>query len=224
MHLSPVQVRILGCLIEKERTTPDNYPLTMNSLLAACNQTTNRYPVVAFTEATVSNAIQVLRSDNLLRIDFSRSNRAEKYRQVLDQAIGVDDAEISVLSVLMLRGPQTAAEVRARTERLHPFPDQSAVDAVLARLAALAEPLAARLAPAPGQKESRWAHLLAGEVSAEEAAAFTTIAGVPADEARLSRTERIEALEAAVEDLSAETARLRSELEALTAKMADLLG
>lgn len=225
MHLSPVQVRILGCLIEKERTTPDNYPLTMNSLLAACNQTTNRYPVVAFTEATVSNSIQVLRSDNLLRIDFSRSNRAEKYRQVLDQALGVDDAEISVLSVLMVRGPQTAAEVRARTERLHSFADQSAVDAVLARLAALAEPLAVRLAPAPGQKESRWAHLLSGEVSAEELAAVAgSGSGIPSDEARLSRTERIEALETAVEDLSAELGRLRSEFDALAATMAELLG
>lgn len=225
MHLSPVQVRILGCLVEKERTTPDNYPLTMNSLLAACNQSTNRYPVVAFTEPTVSNAIQVLRSDNLLRIDFSRSNRAEKYRHVLDQVLGVDDAEISVLCVLMLRGPQTAAEVRARTERLHVFPDQATVDAVLARLAALPEPLTVRLAPAPGQKESRWAHLLAGEVSAEDLAAGAGPgSGIPSDEARLSRTERIEALETAVDDLAAELARLRSEFDALAAKMAELFG
>ncbi|HEX6597007.1 MAG TPA: DUF480 domain-containing protein, partial [Acidimicrobiales bacterium] len=93
MQLTPVQVRILGCLIEKERTTPDNYPLTMNGLLSACNQTTNRYPVVTFTEATVSNALLNLRSQNLLRIDYSRSGRADKYRHVLASELDLDDAE-----------------------------------------------------------------------------------------------------------------------------------
>lgn len=219
LQLSPVQVRILGCLIEKERATPDNYPLTMNALLAACNQTTNRYPVVTFTEAVVSNAIQNLRADNLLRIDFSRSNRAEKYRHVLDQVLDVDDAEISVLSVLMLRGPQTGAEVRSRTERLHPLPDQSAVDAVLARLAARSQPLVVRLAPMPGQKESRWAHLLAGDVSPEDLPPTTT----SSDPNRPSRTERIESLEAAVAALTEEVTRLRTDYDALAARLADLL-
>jgi uncharacterized protein YceH (UPF0502 family) len=220
LQLSPVQVRILGCLIEKERATPDNYPLTMNSLLSACNQTTNRYPVVTFTEAVVSNAIQNLRAENLLRIDFSRSNRAEKYRHVLDQVLDVDDAEISVLSVLMLRGPQTAAEVRTRTERLHPFPDQSAVDVVLARMAARSQPLVMRLSPMPGQKEARWAHLLAGDVSPEDLPPPT---GGASDPNRPSRTERIESLEAAVAALTEEVTRLRTDYDALAARLADLL-
>ncbi|HVL27931.1 MAG TPA: YceH family protein, partial [Acidimicrobiales bacterium] len=168
MQLTPVQVRVLGCLVEKERTTPDNYPLTMNGLLAACNQTTNRYPVVEFTEATVSNALLNLRGDDLLRIDYSRSGRGDKYRHVLGSALGLDDGELSVLAVLMLRGPQTAAELRTRTERLHAFADQAGVDAVLARLADRGQQLVVRLAPRPGQKEARWAHLLGGEVSSDD--------------------------------------------------------
>ena len=217
--LTPVQVRILGCLIEKERTTPDNYPLTMNSLLSACNQTTNRYPVVTFTEATASNAVLNLRAENMLRIDYSRSGRADKYRHVLDQVLDVDDAEISILAVLMLRGPQTGAELRTRTDRLHPLSDQSEVEAVLARLAARPEPLVIRLAPMPGQKEARWAHLLAGEVAPDEAAA-----AIAADASRSpSRTERIEALEDAVAQLTAELDQLRADHDALAARLEGLV-
>ena len=217
MQLSPVQVRILGCLIEKERTTPDNYPLTMNALLAACNQTTNRHPVVTFTPATVANALENLRGDKMLRIDYSRSNRADKYRHVVDQVLDVDDAEISILGLLMLRGPQTAAELRSRAERLHPFGDQSEVDAVLARLAARPEPLVVRLSPMVGQKESRWAHLLAGAVAPEEMAPVVDAARTA------SRTERLEALESAVAALTDEVDRLRAQHEALAARLDGLL-
>jgi uncharacterized protein YceH (UPF0502 family) len=222
VQLTPVQVRVLGCLVEKERTTPDNYPLTMNALLAACNQTTNRYPVVSFTPPTVANAVENLKGDNLLRIDYSRSNRADKYRHVLDQVLDVDDGEISLLAVLMLRGPQTAAELRARVERLHPFADQAEVDAVLARLAARPEPLVTRLAPLPGQKEARWAHLLAGEVSPEDVAAASS-SSPSSDPSRVSRTERLEALEAAVAALTDELDRLRTAHEALESRVNGLL-
>lgn len=204
-----MQVRVLGCLIEKERTTPDNYPLTVNALLSACNQTTNRYPVVSFTEATVSNAVQVLRADNLLRIDYSRSGRADKYRHVLDQVLDIDEEEISLLGVLMLRGPQTAAELRSRVERMHAFESQAAVDTVLNRLAARPDPLVVRLAPMPGQKESRWAHLLAGPVSVEDIA----VSAATAESARTSRTDRLEALEARVEELAEEVRDLRAQLQ-----------
>ena len=221
MQLTPVQVRVLGCLVEKERATPDNYPLTMNALLAACNQTTNRYPVVSFTQPTVANAVENLKGDNLLRIDFSRSNRADKYRHVLDQVLDVDDAEISVLAVLMLRGPQTAAEVRSRADRLHPFADQSEVEGILARLAARADPLVVRLAPLPGQKEARWAHLLAGDVSPEDVAAAASSGS--AEAGRASRTERLEALEDAVAALTDEVNRLRAAHEALESRLDGLL-
>lgn len=216
MQLTPVQVRILGCLVEKQRTTPDNYPLTMNALLNACNQTTNRHPVVAFTEATVQNALENLRAAELLRIDFSRSNRAEKYRHVLDQVLGVGEAELALLGVLMVRGPQTSAELRARTERLHRFADQAAADATLARLADREEPLVIRLPPGPGLKEPRWAHLLAGEVSPDAVA-------VPPAPPRSGTAERIDALESAVSSLTAEVDRIRADHDALVGRLRDLL-
>lgn len=216
MELTPVQVRILGCLVEKERTTPDNYPLTMNALLNACNQTTNRHPVVAFTEATVENALQNLRAAGLLRIDFSRSNRAEKYRQVLDEVLGAGEEEMALLGVLMVRGPQTSAELRARSERLHRFADQAAVDAALARLADRDEPLVVRLPPGPGLKEPRWAHLLAGEMTPE------AVAVMPGP-ARTPRADRIDALESAVASLTVELDRLRADHDALSAQLRALL-
>jgi uncharacterized protein YceH (UPF0502 family) len=217
VQLSPVQVRILGCLLEKERTTPDNYPLTMNALLAACNQTTNRYPVVTFNQGTVELAIENLKAENLLRIDYSRSNRADKFRHVLDQALGLDNAEAAILAVLMLRGPQTAAELRARGERMHPFADQAEVDAVLARLSRRPEPLVVRLTAAPGQKEARWAHLLSGDVTVE--------AMPPAPEQpRSGRSDRLQALEDAVAVLRAELDTLRLEHDALEARFRELGG
>ncbi len=135
MKLTPVQSRIVGCLIEKEMATPDNYPLTMNGLLAACNQTSNRNPVTKLDEATVSNALLNLRSDNVVRIVYSRSNRADKYRHVLDEIYALEPEHLAVLSVLMLRGPQTAGELRSRTERLHAFASQEEVDETLRQLA-----------------------------------------------------------------------------------------
>ncbi len=211
-----MQVRVLGCLLEKERATPDNYPLTMNALLNACNQTTNRNPVVSFNEPTVDSAISNLRAAGLVRVVYSRSNRAEKYRHVLDEVLDADDAELAVLSVLMVRGPQTSAEVRTRTERLHPFVDPADVDVTLARLAGRPEPLVVRLPPAPGQKEPRWAHLLAGEVQPEAVAA-------PGASPRSARADRIEALESAVAALTDEVDRLRVEHEALAAQLRELL-
>jgi uncharacterized protein YceH (UPF0502 family) len=215
--LSPVQVRIIGSLIEKERATPDNYPLTMNGLLAACNQTTSRYPVVTLNEPTVESALMNLRAEGLLRVVHSRSNRADRYRHVLDEALELDEAELAVLAVLMLRGPQTASELRTRTERLRPFGDQDEVEGVLDALARRSEPLVARLERAPGQKEARWSHLLGGDV-----VDVAPPVG-PDTPARSSRSERLEALEATVAALSAEVDRLRAEHDALAAQLGELL-
>ena len=212
MPLTPVQVRILGSMLEKERTTPDNYPLTLNGLLSACNQTSNRDPVVRLDEATVGNALTNLRGENLVRIVYSRSNRADKFRHVLDEAWGVDDADLALLAVLMLRGPQTGSELRARTERLHPFEDQAEVDDALRRMAARTQPLVALLDRRPGQKESRWAQLLGGELPGREQAA-------PVDPPGPSRADRLAALEGEVEALRDEVARLRAEHEALAAEL-----
>ncbi|HWC12350.1 MAG TPA: DUF480 domain-containing protein [Acidimicrobiales bacterium] len=217
MELSPVQVRVLGSLIEKERATPENYPLTMNGLLAACNQSTSRYPVVNLNEPTVESALLNLRADGLLRVVHSRSNRADRYRHVLDEALALAEAELAVLGVLMLRGSQTAAELRTRTERLHRFADQEEVERVLDALAGRPEPLVARLGRAPGQKEPRWAHLLGGEV------ADVAPPVAPDPSARSSRSERLDALESTVAVLTAELERLRTEHDALAAQLRSLL-
>jgi uncharacterized protein len=236
MALTPVQVRILGCLMEKERTTPDNYPLTLNSLMAACNQTTNRHPVSKLEEATVSNALLNLRGLNLVRIVYSRSNRADRFRQVLDETLVLDDGEAAVVCLLMLRGPQTASELRARSERLHPFVDQDDVDDTLARLARRDEPLVAKLERQPGQKENRWAQLLGGELPGAEAPSLTAVAGsgvvgaagagglegavaAPSSSIAVPTSQRLAALEAAMEALQDEVVRLRAEHDDLVRQL-----
>ena len=223
MQLSPAQVRVLGSLIEKERATPDNYPLTMNGLLAACNQTTSRYPVVTLNEPTVESALMNLRAEGLLRVVHSRSNRADRYRHVLDEALELDEAELAVLGVLMLRGPQTAAELRTRTDRLHAFGDQDEVERVLDALARRPEPLVIRLERAPGQKEARWAHLLGGEV-VDVAPPAGPPGGPDMPGLRSPRVDRVDALEAQVTALAVEVERLRAEHDALAAQLRDLLG
>ena len=210
MNLTPVQSRIVGCLIEKEMATPDNYPLTMNALLAACNQTSNRNPVTRFDEATVSNALENLRAANVVRIVYSRSNRADKFRHVLDEVLALEPQHLAVLSVLMLRGPQTGSELRARTERLHPFADQDEVDEALRELAGRDEPLVARLERQPGQQESRWAHMVGGDLSLALAGADGDAQArhQEEDSRTAGRPDRLGALEDTVAELRADLDRL----------------
>jgi len=216
MELTPVQLRVLGCLLEKERTTPDTYPLTMNALLAACNQTTNRWPIVSLTEATVSNSIENLKGEGLLRVVYSRSNRADKYRHVLGEAWGLDEAELALLGVLMLRGAQTTAELRTRTERAHRFADLDEMGAVLERLAARPEPLVVHLGRSAGQKEPRWGHLLGGDVAPDS--------GLPAAETtRSSRSDRIDSLKSTVAILRDDLERLRADHDSLADRLSSLL-
>jgi len=160
MELTPVQQRVVGALAEKELTTPDNYPLSMNALLAACNQSTNRDPVMQLDERVVSNTLENLKSAGVVRVVYSKGMRVDKYRHVLPEAIGVEVPELSLLTVLMLRGPQTGAELRARTERMHPFSGQGDIDATLDSLSRRDPPLVALQPRQPGQKEPRWVHLL----------------------------------------------------------------
>lgn len=161
--LSPAEVRVLGCLVEKEATVPDSYPLTLNSLRNACNQTTSRDPVVDYSDHDVEQALTALRSRGLTRTVHSTSNRAVKFRHVLPDVLQLDAAETAVLSVLMLRGPQTVGELKGRTERQHPFDSTDAVAATLAGLAGREHPLVRRLERQPGQKDARWLHLLSPE-------------------------------------------------------------
>jgi hypothetical protein len=219
VQLTPVQARIVGCLIEKEMATPDNYPLTMNGLLAACNQTSNRNPVTRLEEPTVSNALENLRALKIVRIVYSRSNRADKFRHVLDEELALEPESLAVLSVLMLRGPQTASELRTRTERLHPFADQEEVEDALRRLAGRQEPLVARMERQPGQKEHRWTHLLGGDLADVLASSdddHNTDAG-----RGTSRTDRIAALEEAVEALRDDLERLRAAHRSLVARLGE---
>ena len=215
-----MQSRIVGCLIEKEMATPDNYPLTMNALLAACNQTSNRNPVTKLEEPTVSNALENLRAEQVVRIVYSRSNRADKFRHVLGEILALEPEHLALLCVMMLRGPQTVNELRARTERLHPFVSQEEVDDALRELAGRHEPLVVRLERRPGQKESRWAHLLGGDLA-------EVLAGDDDDRVddgwplSTSRTERLAALEEAVADLRADLERLHTSHRNLVARLGE---
>ncbi|MFP5361482.1 MAG: YceH family protein [Thermoleophilia bacterium] len=165
MDLSAPEIRVLGCLLEKQRTTPDTYPLTLNALRAACNQSTNRDPVVAYDEATIRDAIARLSRRRWARLASGAGSRASKYRHLLDESLTSAPDELAVLCVLMLRGPQTPGELKGRTERLHPFPHLGAVHATLERL--IERELVEQLPRRPGQKEERYAHRLSDDDAPE---------------------------------------------------------
>src|SRR5581483_1724560 len=164
-QLTAVEVRVLGCLLEKQRTTPEQYPLSLNALRLACNQSTARDPVVSYDDDAVRAAVQRLERKGYARLASGPGSRAAKYRQLFDEALGLEPAETAILALLFLRGPQTVAELKARSERLHAFASVPEVMDVLARLAE--RELAQLLPRRPGQREERWAHLL-GERAADD--------------------------------------------------------
>ena len=161
MDVDAVEIRVLGCLIEKQRTTPDAYPLSLNALRLACNQATNRDPVVAYEEREIKAALDRMSNRGWTRFASGVSSRALKYRQLLDEALGLSEPEISLLGVLMLRGPQTVGELKQRSERLHRFGSIAEVAETLDGLTQ--RELVARLERRPGQKEERWQQLLGGD-------------------------------------------------------------
>lgn len=203
--LDVVAVRVLGSLIEKEITTPDNYPLTLNALVAACNQSSNRDPVLALDEASVSESLEELSRRALVRGVHRNDSRAKRYRHLLSESMNLHPAETAVMCVLMLRGAQTAGEIRTRTARLFAFVDLTHVDVTLQALMTLPTPLVVQLARRPGQKEVRYAHLLAGEPKAEVTEPGPSVEAV--------QTDRVEVLEHAVDALRAELAELRARFE-----------
>ncbi len=160
MEPDAVEIRVLGCLIEKQRTTPDVYPLSLNSLRLACNQATNRDPVVDYDEQTLRPALERLSRRGWTRLASGAGSRAAKYRHLLDGALSLTPSELSLLTVLMLRGAQTPGELKSRAERLYPFASLEDVEAGLGRLAE--RDLVVRLERRPGQKEERWRQLLGG--------------------------------------------------------------
>ena len=166
--LNETEVRVLGALIEKEITTPDYYPLSLNALMAACNQSSNRHPVVQYSEDVVGSAVDSLREKKLVRLLDRGESRVAKYRHIVYEALEMTRPSIAVLCLLMLRGPQTAGEIRTRSTRLYDFSSIEEVETVLNSLMAGEKPLIARMSRQPGQKEVRYAHLLSGEVQAIE--------------------------------------------------------
>jgi uncharacterized protein YceH (UPF0502 family) len=163
VDLSPVEARVIGSLAEKQLTTPQQYPLTLNALVIACNQTSNRDPIVLYDDAIVQEALSTLKEAGLLRFVHPGHGRsATRYRQVLDERFGLEARGLSVLAVLLLRGPATVGELRARTERMADFGSLEDVGTELERLAGGPDPLVRRLPRRPGQKEERWTQLLEG--------------------------------------------------------------
>jgi uncharacterized protein len=213
MEPDALEIRVAACLVEKQRTTPDAYPLSLNALRLACNQTTNRDPVVAYDEATVSDALRRLALRGWTRLASGAGSRARKYRHLLPEALGVDDEELALLAVLMLRGAQTPGELKQRSERLHSFAGLPQVQEALARL--LERGLVVRHPRRPGQKEDRYEQVLAGgdeaedreaEVEVEETESTFLSPAVAADDDRLER------LECELQDLRSEVAKLRESL------------
>ena len=213
VELDDVEIRILGCLAEKAVTTPDNYPLSTNALVNACNQTSNRDPVMSVTEREVDQAMLDLRTAGLART--VTGGRANKHRHVIDEAWGLDPGELAVLAVLFLRGAQTTGELRGRTERMHDFADLADVDAALARLEARPDPFVRQLDRMPGQKERRWVHLCGDgdEEGAPLAEARAPVAAAPAVEAASASAAPPARDE--VGELRAEVARLRRDVDRL---------
>jgi uncharacterized protein len=204
--LTPQEIRVLGCLLEKQRTTPDAYPLSLNALRLACNQSTNRDPVVDYDEATIRDALHRLERRGFTRL--ASGGRAPKYRHLLAEALPMDSAQQAVMCVLMLRGPQTPGELKQRAERMHAFGELSGVHNTLEQL--IARELVARLERRPGHKEERYVQLLQDDEQAEDSFALApvSVSHATGESTRMSGDElaelreRVERLEAQVEELT----------------------
>ncbi len=220
MDLSPEEGRVLGCLIEKELTTPQLYPLTDNALVAACNQTTNRDPVVQYDVAAVRLAVRSLREQRLVRTVHRPGERSDKHRHLVDAAWELTPAEVAVLAVLLLRGPQTPGELRARTERMHPFATVEQVQEVLEALAGRAEPLVTRLDRQPGRKEVRYAELVVAGGAVAVDGVVKSAPPAPAGTATVPvAVDAVSALRAEVAGLAADVASLRAKVAALESRV-----
>ncbi len=206
MEPDAVEIRVLGCLLEKQRTTPDAYPLSLNALRLACNQATNRDPVVEYDEATVRDALRRLAQRSWTRLASGPGSRAPKYRQLFEETLGLAPDEVGLLAVLMLRGPQTPGELKQRADRLHRFADLGAVHDALGRL--IEKEHVERLPRRPGQKEERYRHLLGGE---EESVRDSVVSEGTLDE-ESAPDDRLDRLERELAELRDEVRQLRAAL------------
>ena len=207
--LTDIETRILGSLVEKQLTTPEYYPLTMNALIAACNQKSNREPVVSYDEKTVTDALGRLRDRNLVYVFYGSTSRVPKYKHMLPSVYELEPPEVAVMCVMMLRGPQTLGELRGRTDRLYEFSSLGEVQETLDNLTRRDDPLVVKLERQPGQKEARFAHLLNGEIDVFALPPPRTSA--PAASASPGRVEQLET----------EIKELRTEIETLKATFDD---
>ncbi len=204
-NLDKEEIRILGALVEKQLTTPEYYPLTLNALVNACNQKNNRDPIVSFDEKTVSDALERLRDRNLAYIFYGSNARVAKYKHMLPSVYELEPSETAVIAVLMLRGPQTIGELRERTSRMHEFAGLDEVQTTLDSLARRDEPVVVKLERQPGQKDARFAHLLGGEIDVAALATTKPSRTIQTEAAN----DRVGKLESEVERLSGEITELR---------------
>jgi uncharacterized protein YceH (UPF0502 family) len=211
-RLTPVECRVLAVLIEKQLTVPDNYPLSLNALTAGCNQKTARQPVLELTDAQVQQAVDELRFLSL--VNQSSGSRVSRYEHNTQRVLGIPSQSVVLLALLMLRGPQTAAELRIHSERMHRFADVSSVEAFLEELAERGEPLVARLARSLGMREPRWTHLLGDAVETPVLAPDNGEAGVP-----VVAPGELESLRVQQAKLTEQVARLSALLDHLYAEL-----
>jgi len=208
--LSETEARVLGSLVEKQLTTPEYYPLTLNALMAACNQKSNRDPVMSLNDTAILAAVDILRDKNLVYLYYGSSSRAVKYKHMMPSVYELDAAGVALVAVLLLRGPQTLGELRERTGRLHEFGGLGEVQEALDGLIRRDEPLVIKLERQPGQKEARFAHLLSGEVDQSAvpmARERETASGTRGN-------ERVAELENELEKMRTDLAELRKEFDA----------
>jgi uncharacterized protein YceH (UPF0502 family) len=218
MRLGAEQGRVVGSLIEKQLTTPQQYPLSLNALVLACNQVSNRDPVVSYDERLVDDTLVSLKDAGLVRfVHPSHGRSVTRYRQVLDERLGLDNQELALVGVLLLRGAQTAGELRSRTERMVEFDGVGAIERDLERLNARPEPLVARVSRRPGQKEDRWSQLLMADMTVSDSAGPPAETAAPVSPPSSSPdsgslAEEVAALRAEVADLRAALEQLQYQL------------
>lgn len=208
--LNEIEIRILGSLVEKQVTTPEYYPLTLNALTMACNQKNNRNPVTSYNEDQVARALETLREKNLTYVFYGSTSRVPKYKHVVPEVLHLSHAETAVMCVLMLRGPQTPGELRGSGSRFHEFSGLEEIEQLLNGLITRDEPMVVRLPRQPGQKEVRYAHLLSGDIDVEALAAEAERATAAP---RRSSSDQVEKLEQKVEALTHEVEQLKQQFE-----------
>lgn len=207
-QLTPEEVRVLGCLVEKRLSTPDSYPLTMNAVVLACNQTSNRDPVVEYDVATVNAALKNTRGDGWSLILSGAGARVPRFKETLTEKLGLPPASAAILAELMLRGPQTPGELRVRCTRMHRFDDLERLESALQEMASRAQPLVVQLPLQPGRREARYAHLLGGPVDITDLPEEST-ASAPSRRTSVSELEeRLAILEEQMEEVLERLARL----------------